>query len=182
MPEQTPQGGAGTAPAEPDNKLFTQEDVDRIVAERLRRERPRAEKAVRDDYESRIAELEATARQAQEAQDELAKLKADLQAASKRALVADRVLARGAPLPAAYLSQIDGEDEAAIDAAIEAAGEQWAADLRNYGGKVVDVGSPTNPASAKAPPSPTVDADLAERMRQGDPEAFKQYAAVRNTR
>jgi hypothetical protein len=182
MPEQTPPGGAGTAPAEPENKLFTQEDVDRIVAERLRRERQRAEKAVRDEYESRIAELETTAREAREAQGEVASLKADLQTASKRALIADRVLARGAPLPAAYLSQIDGDDEAAIDAAIEAAEDQWAADLRNYGGKATDVGSPSNPASAKAPTTPVVDADLAERMRQGDPEAFKQYAAVRNSR
>ena len=182
MPEQTPPGGAGTAPAEPENKLFTQEDVDRIVSERLRRERQRTEKAAREQYESRIAELETTAGEAEASRSELQSVKTQLQAARKRTLIADRVLAKGAPLPPAYLSQIDGEDEAQIEAAIEAAEEQWAADVRRYGGPMADVGSPSNPAGALAPGSPAVDADLAERMRQGDPEAFKQYSAIRHGR
>jgi hypothetical protein len=182
MPEQTPSGGAGTAPAEPESKLFTQEDVDRIVAERLRRERQRAEKAAKDEYEQRIAELEAAAGEAQQAHGELEGLQAELQAARQRALIADRVLSKGAAVPAAYLTRIDGQDEAEIDAAIEAAEEQWAADVQRYGGQVTDVGSPSNPAGAAAPGAPAVDADLAERMRQGDPEAFKQYAEIRNAR
>jgi hypothetical protein len=182
MPEQTPPGGAGTAPAEPDSKLFTQEDVDRIVAERLRRERQRAEKAAKDEYEPRIAELEAAAGEAKQTHGELEGLRGELQAARKRAFIADRVLSKGTAVPAAYLARIDGEDEAEIDAAIEAAEEQWAADVDRYGAGAVSVGSPSNPAGAAAPRPPAVDEDLAERMRQGDPEAFKQYAEIRNAR
>jgi hypothetical protein len=182
MPEETPEGGAGTAPAE--DRTFTQEDVDRIVTERLRRERQRAEKAVRDEYEGRIAELEAAAQGGHEVLRVLSDTKNELHAARKQALIAQRVMAharsRGTgPLPPPYLAQIDGEDEASVDSAIAAAEEQWQTDLRLYGRKATSVGRPTNPAGAHATAAPVVDADFAERMRRGDPEAFRQYAATR---
>jgi hypothetical protein len=192
MPEETPEGGAGTAPAQegppgaeaPFAPTFTQEDVDRIVTERLRRERQRAEKAARDEYEGRIAELEAAAQAGHEALRQLNDTKNELHAARKQALVTERVMARAqsrgtGPLPPPYLAQIDGEDEESVDTAIAAAEEQWQADLRLYGRKAIDVGRPTNPAGARATAVPVVDVDLAERMRRGDPEAFRQYAAVR---
>jgi hypothetical protein len=183
MPEETPEGGAGTALAE--TTTFTQEDVDRIVTERLRRERQRAEKTVRDEYEGRIAELEAAREAGQGAAGELESLKTELQAARKQALIAERLQARrrdalGPPLPPAYVAQINGEDEASIEAAIIAAEAQWEADLRQYARKPVDVGRPVNPVGGGPEVrTPRVDADLAERMKRGDPEAFRQYTAIR---
>ncbi len=192
MPEETPAGGAGTAPAHeepqeaeaPFGPTFTQDDVDRIVTERLRRERQRAEKAARDEYEGRIAELEAAAQAGHDALRQLTEAKNELRAAGKRALIAERVMARGRSrgaglLPAPYLAQIEGEDEESVDAALAAAEEQWQADLRLYGRRATDVGRPTNPAGARATAAPVVDGDLAERMRRGDPEAFRQYAGIR---
>jgi NADH dehydrogenase/NADH:ubiquinone oxidoreductase subunit G len=101
MPEHTPEdGGAGTAPAETEDaeprtpnaepRTFTQEDVDRIVTERLRRERQRVEKAVRDEFEGRIAELEAAGEQAQQARGDVETLSGALRSAENRALIAER--------------------------------------------------------------------------------------------
>ena len=184
MPEHTPEGGAGTAPAEEqtdtiEDRTFAQEDVDRIVTERLRRERQRAEKTVRDEYEQRIAELEAAAEDVQQERADAATLSTQLRAAEKRAVISERLLARGTTLPPAYLPGIDGEDGAAVDAAIDAAEERWASDMRKYGRPPADIGSPTQPAAAPTKPQHPVDADLAERMRRGDAGAFTEYRAMR---
>ncbi len=172
MPEHTPEGGAGTAPVDVEDRAFTQEDVDRIVTERLRRERQRTEKVVRDEYEQRIAELETNAEDGRQARGEL-------RTSQRRTLIAERLLSKGSKLPPAYLAGIDGDDDTSVDAAIQAAESQWAADIRLYGRKPADIGAPSNPTGTKPAAGPKVDADLAERMRRGDAEAFREYRAAR---
>jgi hypothetical protein len=208
MPEETlppERDGAGTAPAdEPDvvgrsagsddvptddgpggpsydgkGKTFTQEDVDRIVTERLRRERQRVEKAVRDEFEGRIAVLEGAQEEAQQARNDATTLSGALKGAETRALIAERLLVKGVSLPPPYLALVKGDDEAAIDAAIDSAREQWTEDTRRFGRPTVDVGAPTRRATGAAAAATRVDADLAERMRRGDPEAFREYRTMR---
>jgi len=208
MPEHTPEdGGAGTAPASTDSekcevqsdeldgdavlstshsslrtavtKTFTQEDVDRIVTERLRRERQRVEKAVRDEFEGRITELEAAGEEAQQARNDVTTLSGALKSAENRALIAERLLAKGAGLPPPYAALVRGEDAEGIDASIDAAREQWAADLRLFAKPATDVGAPIR-ANTGGPARPTrVDEALAERMRRGEAEAFREYHAMR---
>jgi len=191
MPEHTPdEGGAGTAPAEVDvpqaaspvqtePRTFTQEDVDRIVTERLRRERQRLEKATRDEFEGRIAELEASAEAAQQARSDVETLSGALRSAERRALVAERLLARGVALPPPYAALVTGDDGESIDAAIDSARDQWAEDVRRFARPPTDVGAPIRP-NTSGPARPTrVDDALAERMRQGEPEAFREYHAMR---
>jgi hypothetical protein len=158
-------------------RTFTQEDVDRIITERLRRERSRlgrdAEKAVRD-------ELEGAQQEARAARGEAETLGGALREAEQRALVAERLLAKGVSLPLPYLAQIRGEDEGAVDAAIDAAREQWAADVRRFARPAVDVGSRVNPqATARNTRPALVDEALADRMRRGETEAFREYRAIR---
>jgi hypothetical protein len=195
MPERTPEaGGAGTAPAEntepggqaflpvpPDAepRSFTQEDVDRIVTERLRRERQRVEKAVRDEFGGRIAELEAAGEEAQQVRGDVETLSGALRGAEQRALIAERLLAKGAGLPPPYAALVKGEDAESIDDAIDAAREQWAADLRLFAKPAKDVGAPVRATTGAAARATRVDADLAERMRRGETEAFREYHAMR---
>jgi hypothetical protein len=190
MPEHTPDdGGAGTAPAETEDaeprtpnaepRTFTQEDVDRIVAERLRRERQRVEKAVRDEFEGRIAELEAAGEQAQQARGDVETLSGALRSAENRALIAERLLAKGAGLPAPYAALVKGEDAETIDASIDAAREQLAADLRLFAKPATDVGAPVRVSAGGAARPTRVDEALAERMRRGEAEAFREYHAIR---
>jgi len=160
-------------------RTFTQEDVDRIVTERLRRERQRTEKAVRDEFGARIAELEASQEEARQVRNDAETLSGALRSAEKRALVAERLLARNAKLPPPYLGLIDGEDAETIDAAIQAAQEQWAADLRRFAQPRTDIGAPVRPPTGEAARATRVDDALAERMRRGETEAFREYQALR---
>lgn len=192
MPELTPEGGAGTAPAGEheavglsessaavDRTTFTQEDVDRIVTERLRRERQRLEKAVRDEFEARIAELQVARDEAQRARDEAAALSAAVRNAERRALIAECLLDRGINLPSPYLALIEGDDRDSIAASIQAVYERWEADAGRFARPQVNIGTPTRVAPQQTSPPTAVDGALAERMRRGDPEAFREYAAVR---
>ena len=208
MPEHTPEdGGAGTAPADTDSekcevmsdelqgdavlstqhsalstavsKAFTQEDVDRIVTERLRRERQRVEKAVRDEFEGRIAELETSHEEAQQARNDAETLSGALRSAEERALIAERLLAKGAGLPPPYAALVKGEDAESIDAAIDAAREQWTADMRLFAKPATDVGAPVRANTGGATRATRVDDGLAERMRRGEAEAFREYRAIR---
>jgi NADH dehydrogenase/NADH:ubiquinone oxidoreductase subunit G len=194
MPEHTstPElDGAGTAPAENDEaagraslpddveaRTFTQEDVDRIVTERLRRERQRTEKAVRDEFEGRIAELETAGEEARQARNETATLSSALKSAEARALVAERLLAKGAKLPPPYLGLIHGDDAEAV-ASIDAAQEQWAADMRRFAQPRADIGAPIRTATGQGARPTRVDDALAERMRRGEADAFREYRAIR---
>ncbi len=203
MPEDTlPQEpDAGTAPAEgepagqptrervgqptraadvdPEARTFTQDDVDRIVTERLRRERQRTEKAVRDEFEGRLAELEASREEARQARSDAETLSGALRAAERRALVAERLHAKGANLPPPYLGLVDGDDAQAVDASIEAAQEQWATDLRRFARPKTDVGTPIRAGAGAPAPVARVDEALAERMRRGEADAFREYRALR---
>jgi hypothetical protein len=183
MPEDTSvvePDGAGTAPAEdaPD-RAFTQEDVDRIVAEPLRRERQRAEKAVRDELEGRLAELESSQEEARQARADAETLSGALRSAEKRALISERLLAKGAKLPPPYLGLIDGDDSEAVDGAIDAAREQWLSDLRQFAQPRTDVGAPVRSPTGEAARATRVDETLAERMRRGEADAFREYRALR---
>jgi hypothetical protein len=171
--------GRASLPDDVEPRTFTQEDVDRIVTERLRRERQRAEKAVRDEFAGRIAELEGAQEEAQQARNEAATLSGALKSAESRALIAERLLAKGAALPPPYLALVKGDDVESIDAAIEYAKEQWAEDTRRFGRPTVDVGAPTHRPTSVATRATRVDADLAERMRRGEAEAFREYRTMR---
>lgn len=72
----TPEGGSTTTPAAPVDKTFTQADVDRIVADRLRRERERFA-----DYD----DLKQRAQAADASKSDLEKLAARVEAAEKKA-------------------------------------------------------------------------------------------------
>ncbi|MBM3499409.1 MAG: hypothetical protein FJX74_12145 [Armatimonadetes bacterium] len=133
---------------------------------------------MRDEFEARIAELEASQEEAQQVRNDAETLSGALKQAERRALVAERLLAKGAKLPSPYLGLIDGDDPEAVDAAIDAAQEQWSADLRRFAQPRTDIGAPVKAAAQVSRPT-RVDEGLAERMRRGETEAFREYRAMR---
>jgi len=82
-------------------------------------------------------------------------------------------------LPPPYAALVKGEDAESIDAAIDTAREQWAADLRLFAKPATDVGAPIRANTGGAARPTRVDEALAERMRRGEAEAFREYHAMR---
>lgn len=76
----TPEGGSTTTPAPPAEKTFTQADVERIIADRLKRERDKYA-----DYD----QLKAKAAEADSSKTELQKLAERVEASEKRAADAE---------------------------------------------------------------------------------------------
>ena len=120
--EQQPQDAAPTG-AEPGNqteqaRTFSQADIDRIVTERLAKEKAKSEVAVRRAQEE--AEAKRLAEQG-EFQKLYEQAQAKLQEAEERAKTLQiegikRDVAQRLNLPAALIDRLRGEDEAAIEA------------------------------------------------------------------
>ena len=120
--EQQPQDAAPTG-AEPGNqteqaRTFSQADIDRIVTERLAKEKAKSEAAVKRAQEE--AEAKRLAEQG-EFQKLYEQAQAKLQEAEERARALElagirRDVAARLNLPAALMDRLRGEDEAAIEA------------------------------------------------------------------
>lgn len=120
--EQQPQDAAPTG-AEPGNqteqaRTFSQADIDRIVTERLAKEKAKSEAAVKRAQEE--AEAKRLAEQG-EFQKLYEQAQARLQEAEERAKTLQiegikRDVAQRLNLPAALIDRLRGEDEAAIEA------------------------------------------------------------------
>ena len=120
--EQTPEAPtagdqtAGTTPAT--ERTFTQQDVDRIIADRLVKERAKADAQAikaREDAERKAAEEQGEFRKLYEkAQQQIAETNAKLQAAEIASIKRD--VAARLNMPSALASRLQGEDESAIEA------------------------------------------------------------------
>ena len=135
----------GTAPTT-DVKTYTQVEIDKMITDRLARERKAGEKntaelqaeleALRKEKEERaLAEL-SEIEKAQKAADDAAKKAAELEAAlnSERinSLRATIISNEAATLPAAYKALITGSDEAAIKESVASAKAAFEADRAAY--------------------------------------------------
>ena len=204
------QDGSGDAGA----PLFTQDRVNRIVAD----ERRRREAAERDASETRkrlealeteqeqrrqaeMTELERTREVAQRAEEQRLAAEAELQSSRAETLRATMIAANATDLPPAFRARVVGNDADAVKASIEEQraeyralqtemlrglagktaealtqefGEDGAALLRAFGGRVPSIGSPSTPGGtqpsapqtwAEGNRSPAAWAD--ERKRRG---------------
>lgn len=130
--ETTPEQGART---------FTQEDVDRIVAERLRREREKY--ADYDDLKARAAAADASKSELQQLAERLAATEKRMQEAEIKALRAEVAAGKGVPV-----DLLRGSTKEELEA--------WADKLIEFrGGSTVgaeaDSGSQDTPAAAGEP-------------------------------
>ena len=99
-------------------RTFTQHDVDRIINERIAKERTKAESMAvkaREEAERKAAEEQGEFRKLYEkAQQQIAETEAKLQAAEIASIKRD--VAARLNMPAALASRLQGEDESAIEA------------------------------------------------------------------
>lgn len=115
----TPTAGEQTAgtQATPE-RTFTQQDVDRIIADRLVKERTKADAQAikaREDAERKAAEEQGEFRKLYEkAQQQIAETEAKLQAAEIASIKRD--VAARLNMPAALASRLQGDDESTIEA------------------------------------------------------------------
>ena len=104
-------------PAQPE-RTFTQQDVDRIINERLAKERTRAESMAakaREEAERKAAEEQGKYQELyQVAQQKAADLEAKLHAAEIASIKRD--VAQRLNMPIALANRLQGEDEATIEA------------------------------------------------------------------
>jgi hypothetical protein len=116
---EAPTAGEQTAGIQaPSERTFTQQDVDRIIADRLVKERTKADAQAikaREDAERKAAEEQGEFRKLYEkAQQQIAETEAKLQAAEIASIKRD--VAARLNMPAALASRLQGEDESAIEA------------------------------------------------------------------
>ena len=116
---EAPTAGEQTAGIQaPTERTFTQQDVDRIIADRLVKERTKADAQAikaREDAERKAAEEQGEFRKLYEkAQQQIAETEAKLQAAEIASIKRD--VAARLNMPAALASRLQGEDESAIEA------------------------------------------------------------------
>lgn len=99
-------------------RTFTQADVDRIITERLAKERSKAESMAakaREEAERKAAEEQGKYQELyQKAQQQVAELEAKLKAAEIASI--KREVAARLNMPAALADRLQGEDEASIEA------------------------------------------------------------------
>lgn len=140
-----PDAGAGAdGQGAPPAGMHTQADVDRIVAQRLERDRTKAADA-QAALQAKIAELEAAEKKREEAdlsegerlKKEAEEAKAGKADAEARAEVAELAATRAlflrgnaADLPAAYAQMVTGKTEAELKESLEAVGKQYAEDVQ----------------------------------------------------
>ena len=117
-PEAPTAGGQTAVIPATSERTFTQQDVDRIITERLAKERTKADAQAikaREDAERKAAEEQGEFRKLYEkAQQQIAETEAKLQAAEIASIKRD--VAARLNMPAALASRLQGEDESAIEA------------------------------------------------------------------
>lgn len=138
--------GAGKGSLMPENqeKTFTQEELNAIVADRLERERKKYADYddLKKDAEAYRAKQEADKTELQKAQDRIAELEREQGERKKKdehaALVA-KVMGEQ-KVDAKYASLLTAEDEDGLVAQAKLIGERFADPVPNEGGKPVQVG------------------------------------------
>ena len=154
--------GAGTQ--EP--KTFTQEQLDAIITDRLKRERDKQGQTNTELQEKLAAFEKAEEERARQALSEQERQKADLEAAQaerdaaqaeaqdlrRQATRTDWILANAPPeLPRAYRLLIQGTDDEALKASLEEVQAAYAEDFEALTGKKPSIGA-SSPGEAGRPP------------------------------
>lgn len=155
--ETTPESGART---------FTQEDVDRIVAERLRREREKY--ADYDDLKAKAAAADASKSELQKLAERLAAAEKRLQEAEVKALRAEVAAAKGVPADLLHGSTKE-ELEAYADRLVQFRGGTQTAEAATKDGNGQDgkvSGRPKEKLTAGAVPAAGGDKSPAELAEQ----------------